>query len=143
MFFQPPGATKSNLALNGAKIETHACDNAREPKPVRGTDWEPRLLRAMLTIFIHGEVDHLPGTLTQWLDDGGQSVSSTWLLETILGAAAGPKSADAADRVRPADTATKTKGSMMASSSNREQTQKLLAKRQTSFSSVVLQVKMQ
>lgn len=107
--------------------------------------WEQTGLFAVLTIFIHSEVDHLPGALTQWLDDSGQSVSSTRLLETILGAAAGPESADAANRVRPADTVTKTKHSIMASSSNRtvprKQTEKLVAKGQTSFNSAVLQMK--
>lgn len=45
------------------------------------------------TIFIHSEVHHLPSILTQWLDDGGESVTSTWLLETILGATISPNPA--------------------------------------------------
>lgn len=51
----------------------------------------------MLTIFIDSEVYHLSGVLTQWLDDCGQSVTSTWFLETILGTATSPKSANAPD----------------------------------------------
>lgn len=120
-----------NLALNGAEnfghfFKIYASESQRQKTEARKrqrlkakTVWEQCGLFAVLTIFIHSEVDHLPGALTQWLDDGGQSVSSTWLLETILGAAAGPKSTDAADRVRPADAATRTKLTTMESSSNR------------------------
>lgn len=46
--------------------------------------------KVTLTIFINGEVHHLPSILTQWLDDSGESVTSAWLLETVLGATISP-----------------------------------------------------
>lgn len=59
-----------------------------EVKQTKYMDEEP--FTCILTIFIHSEVHHLPSILTQWLDDGRESVTSTWLLETILGATISP-----------------------------------------------------
>lgn len=56
--------------------------------------WMKTFTILVLTVFIDSEIYHLPSILTQWLDDGGESVTSTWLLETILGAAISPNPAN-------------------------------------------------
>lgn len=61
----------------------------------------------MLTILVHCEVHHLPGTLAQRLDDSREAVAAAQLLGSVLGAAGAPvHPAVAPHRARPVDTNT-------------------------------------
>lgn len=51
------------------------------------------------TIFIYSEIHHLPCILTQWLDDGGEPVTTAGLLKTALGTTVVPNSAETPHRV--------------------------------------------
>lgn len=56
-----------------------------------------------VTIFINREVHHLPSILPQRLDNSGEPVTSTWLLEAILGATITPHSAKTPHWAWPAE----------------------------------------